>query len=80
MCFTVYPIKTGRHCCLFSLSLNVNNHDGLLYVPKDRAYELHKLGIEVHNEDLCNVDFLEELFLKYDFTHVAHMAAQAGVR
>ncbi len=47
---------------------------------QDRGFELHKLGVEVHDEDLCNVDFLEELFIKHKFTHVAHMAAQAGVR
>ena len=52
----------------------------ICFISQDRAYELHKVGIEVHNEDLCNVDFLEELFMKHNFTHVAHMAAQAGVR
>ena len=31
-------------------------------------------------EDLCNEDFLEELLLIYDFTHIVHCAAQAGVR
>ncbi len=46
----------------------------------DRAYELSRLGVEVHYEDLCNADFLETLFETHDFTHVVHMAAQAGVR
>ena len=38
------------------------------------------MGIDVYNEDICTIDFLEELFDNYNFTHVAHLAAQAGVR
>ena len=52
----------------------------LCFVLQDRAYELHKLDIKVFNEDLCNEDFLDELFATYDITHVVHCAAQAGVR
>ena len=47
---------------------------------QDRAYELSKLNIKVYNDDLCNEEFIRELFEKYNFTHVAHLAAQAGVR
>ncbi|ELU17888.1 hypothetical protein CAPTEDRAFT_227995 [Capitella teleta] len=46
----------------------------------DRAYELHQLGVTVHNDDVCNADFLHALFIRHKFTHVAHLAAQAGVR
>ena len=34
----------------------------------------------MHYADVCNQDLLEELFTKHKFTHVAHLAAQAGVR
>ena len=47
---------------------------------QDRAYELSKLNIPMYNDDLCNEPFLEEIFAEYNFTHVAHLAAQAGVR
>ena len=52
--------------------------DFIIY--QDRAFELHKLGIQVYHDDVCNTAFLEEMFVKHNFTHVAHLAAQAGVR
>ena len=47
---------------------------------QDRAFILHTLGVTIYHEDLCHTEFLEDLFTKYKFTHVAHLAAQAGVR
>ncbi|CAH1777556.1 unnamed protein product, partial [Owenia fusiformis] len=38
------------------------------------------MGVEVAFDSICNEDFLEELFEKMNFTHVIHLAAQAGVR
>ncbi|KAI0226829.1 UDP-glucuronate 4-epimerase 4 [Lamellibrachia satsuma] len=49
-------------------------------LKKDRAFALHNLGVTVYHEDLCHTEFLEDIFVKYNFTHVTHLAAQAGVR
>eukprot|EP00123_Amoebidium_parasiticum_P014079 comp22315_c0_seq1/m.33153 comp22315_c0_seq1/g.33153 ORF comp22315_c0_seq1/g.33153 comp22315_c0_seq1/m.33153 type:complete len:425 (-) comp22315_c0_seq1:192-1466(-) len=49
-------------------------------LKRDRAYELHKEGIPIVKGDVCDRELLVELFRKHRFTHVAHMAAQAGVR
>eukprot|EP01134_Creolimax_fragrantissima_P000315 CFRG0315T1 len=51
-----------------------------VHLKRDRAFELHKANIPVHLVDVCDDKKLHELFKKYKFTHVAHMAAQAGVR
>ncbi|CAD5111073.1 DgyrCDS421 [Dimorphilus gyrociliatus] len=45
-----------------------------------RAFELNKLGVEIFYDDVCNKQFLRSLFNKYEFTHVIHLSAQAGVR
>ena len=34
----------------------------------------------VYYESLCNEQFLRDIFQRYRFTHVIHVAAQAGVR
>ena len=47
---------------------------------QNRAFILHKLGVTVYHEDLCHTEFLEDIFTRYNFTHVTHLAAQAGVR
>jgi UDP-glucuronate 4-epimerase len=41
---------------------------------------LAEQGIMVHHGDICDRDFLDMLFAEHKFTHVAHLAAQAGVR
>ena len=51
-----------------------------LMVLQDRAFALHNLGVTIYHEDLCHTEFLEDIFVKYNFTHVTHLAAQAGVR
>ena len=38
------------------------------------------INFEIIEGDVCNVDLLRTLFEKFTFTHVVHMAAQAGVR
>ena len=52
----------------------------LSFHEQDRAYELHKLGAVVYYESLCNEQFLKDIFQRHRFTHVIHVAAQAGVR
>lgn len=36
--------------------------------------------VEVVDGDVCDAELLQSLFEKYKFTHVVHLAAQAGVR
>lgn len=45
-----------------------------------RAALLRKRGIELIEGDVCDSELLARLFAQHRFTHVAHMAAQAGVR
>lgn len=49
-------------------------------LKRQRAALLKTLGIEVIEGDLNDKKRLEELFQKHAFTHVLHLAAQAGVR
>eukprot|EP00124_Ichthyophonus_hoferi_P005811 Ihof_evm1s967 gene=Ihof_evmTU1s967 len=49
-------------------------------LKRDRAYELKKENIQLVKGDVCDRDLLMELFEKHEITHVAHVAAQAGVR
>eukprot|EP00040_Diaphanoeca_grandis_P043815 m.10360 g.10360 ORF g.10360 m.10360 type:complete len:716 (-) comp8263_c0_seq1:29-2176(-) len=46
----------------------------------DRAYRLQQLGATVLYGNVCDSSQLTKLFQKNNFTHVFHMAAQAGVR
>ncbi|MDR3624527.1 MAG: NAD-dependent epimerase/dehydratase family protein [Chlamydiales bacterium] len=53
------------------------------YDPKlkrDRAHLLKKMGIDVIEGDICDATKLNEIFQKQEFTHIVHLAAQAGVR
>ncbi|EGD78247.1 NAD-dependent epimerase/dehydratase [Salpingoeca rosetta] len=45
-----------------------------------RAHKLFGHGVRVVNGDICDFRLLEKLFEQHGFTHVAHLAAQAGVR
>ena len=38
------------------------------------------MGVVIYKSDVCDAAFLEQLFVTYAFTHVVHLAAQAGVR
>jgi len=49
-------------------------------LKQDRAKELGKLGVHVQNIDICDKEKLSSLFSAHDFSHVVHLAAQAGVR
>mmetsp|Transcript_2169 Transcript_2169/g.6637 ORF Transcript_2169/g.6637 Transcript_2169/m.6637 type:complete len:403 (+) Transcript_2169:113-1321(+) len=65
------------------LVLGLDNFNGY-YSPaykRARAEHLREThGLEVLEGDVCNASLLEELFDKHKFTHVVHLAAQAGVR
>lgn len=53
------------------------------YTPqlkRDRAQVLQKEGIEVVEGDICDADKLRKVIATCRPTHVAHLAAQAGVR
>jgi UDP-glucuronate 4-epimerase len=59
------------------------DHFNSYYDPnlkRSRAAQLQKQGIDVLHADIRERDFLKLLFLRYGITHVAHLAAQAGVR
>eukprot|EP00128_Syssomonas_multiformis_P017918 Colp12_sorted_trinity150504_noHs@21451 len=49
-------------------------------LKKDRVVKLLEKGLKVVDADVCDVAVLEKLFQEHQFTHVAHLAAQAGVR
>lgn len=58
---------------------NFNNY----YAPelkRDRALLLASKGIEVHEGDICQPNFVKEVLDKEEATHLVHLAAQAGVR
>lgn len=53
------------------------------YSPKlkrDRAQQLSKLGIEIVEGDICDFNLIKKNMAEKQITHVAHLAAQAGVR
>ena len=59
---------------------NFNDYYAPVY-KRARAARLHAdYGLHVVDGDVCNVSLLARLFDDYDFTHVIHLAAQAGVR
>ena len=49
-------------------------------LKRDRASELVKAGVSLYRGDVCDRTLLQFLFNKYNFSHVVHLAAQAGVR
>lgn len=49
-------------------------------LKKARYRELQKHGIDVINGDICDAAALEKAYKKHQPTHLAHLAAQAGVR
>ena len=49
-------------------------------LKKSRAKELLALGIEVVHADIQEKETVQKLLFQHGITHVAHLAAQAGVR
>ena len=71
-------------CCMRYLCKD-NNEMAAAYklcqcLFKARARELHKLGVWVYHNDVCNSSHMLYMMTSYDITHVIHLAAQAGVR
>lgn len=58
---------------------NFNDYYNPLLKEK-RAHLLQNEGIEVIRGDIANDSFLLEFYKKHQFTHIIHLAAQAGVR
>ena len=56
------------------------NHYYDVRLKEARAQNLTSKGIKVVEGDVCDDVHLHHLFKTYTFTHVAHLAAQAGVR
>lgn len=77
----------GFHCAQQLLDqgnrvVGIDNFNSY-YCPKlkrDRAQVLEKKGLEMVNADINDRAVLKNLFEKHSFTHVLHLAAQAGVR
>lgn len=49
-------------------------------LKKDRLSQLCNKGMEFHCQDIAESKALKDLFLRKRFSHVYHLAAQAGVR
>lgn len=49
-------------------------------LKKDRAHLLQNEEVDVHSIDIRDTNSLRALFEKEHFTHIVHLAAQAGVR
>src|SRR6516162_6389151 len=49
-------------------------------LKEDRARILESQGIKIVRGDLCDRDALQQIVKQNKITHVAHLAAQAGVR
>ena len=70
---------------LHSLGHKVLGYDNFNdYYPvtlkQDRTQFLKNLGVEVVKGDICEKEKLSELAKRHGITHIAHLAAQAGVR
>ena len=52
----------------------------LFYDPQLKRGRADDLQIEVINSDICDYDRLNNTVQKHNITHIAHLAAQAGVR
>lgn len=49
-------------------------------LKRDRARELAKIGVNVIEGDIGNLDHLKKFIEEHGTTHLVHLAAQAGVR
>lgn len=70
---------------LHSLGHHVVGYDNFndYYSPKlkrERADILHRMGIPIIEGDICDKALLMDIAGQHSITHIAHLAAQAGVR
>ena len=49
-------------------------------LKKHRSENLQKVGVDVIVGDICDPSCLDEIVKEHQITHIAHLAAQAGVR
>ena len=49
-------------------------------LKQDRAVHLAALGVTLHYASVCDVAYMRHLFATHRFTHVVHLAGEAGVR
>lgn len=64
----------------FAIGLDTFNSYYDPTLKKHRAEQLMKEGVEVLHGDIRDTGFLKRILMHYGITHVAHLAAQAGVR
>ncbi len=50
------------------------------HLKQKRAALLKEEGIPVLSEDICHAEAIEKILVTHQITHIAHLAAQAGVR
>ena len=58
---------------------NLNNYYDVK-LKQDRLQRLHHAQFQFHQRDICEHDWLMQLFADEDIQQVVHLAAQAGVR
>lgn len=60
----------------------MNDYYDLRQKNYNLEYLYNKYGEECHiyNGDICDIDFIEDVFNKEEPTHICHLAARAGVR
>ncbi|XP_019621340.1 PREDICTED: UDP-glucuronate 4-epimerase 4-like [Branchiostoma belcheri] len=51
-----------------------------LKLKQDRAHELYEYGVALEDGDICDQEYLTDLFRRENFTHVVHLAGRSGVR
>ena len=69
-----------RHPKTLAVGLDSFNTHHDIRLLKYRAAKVRETAVEFIRGDVCNSTLLGELFNRYGFTHVVHLAAQAGVR
>ncbi len=77
----------GFHLCRalvkrgdFVIGLDNFNHYYDPLLKEQRAAQLAHCGIEIIRGDICNQPLMDSILSKNQISHVAHLAAQAGVR
>ncbi|XP_078683220.1 uncharacterized protein LOC144917259 [Branchiostoma floridae x Branchiostoma belcheri] len=51
-----------------------------LKLKQDRAHELYEYGVALEDGDICDQEYLTDLFRRENFTHMVHLAGRSGVR
>ncbi len=73
----------AKHLAEKGIAVSAVDNFNSYYDPslkRARAEELKKIGVVVEEIDICDRESLEKRFEFSRFTHIVHLAAQAGVR